>query len=155
MISLIPTQYKILIGVAVVCVLCGGSYLKGRDVGMQKYYAFKAEVEVANARVAEANRLKIEQAEQVTREVAQRYAAYAGDIERTYVSRLAGLRREASRCATLSPVAASTEGADAGTADSGLAADSYAAICTRLERDCAKTTLMVYGLQDYVTGVCK
>lgn len=149
-----PITQILSIACAALAILAGlFAYLYNNEV--KDHANFRAEVESANAAVAEANRVKIEQAEQNTVAVAEAYASNSARIERELNSRLAGLRREASHCATLSRVAASAQGVDAGTADSRSDSDSYAEVCNRLERDCAKTTLMVFGLQDYVRGVCK
>ncbi len=152
MISLIPLPYKLGIAAVAVAVLTAAAYFKGREAGLERYYEFKSEVEAANATVAAENERKMEEARANTGLVAEAYSRHSADIERTYVSRL---RQARSHCATVPLVAASASLPDAGVADERPPAESYEATCERLERDCAKTTLMVYGLQDYIIGVCK
>ena len=149
--------YLPIVAIAVLCVTHGVAYIKGRDVGIEKLHVYQLEVEKANATVAEQNAETLRLAEQRTREVAQAYVHYSNDIVREHNSRLAGLQQQASHCATMSRVAASTAGVDAPATDSGpveTAPDSNGliSVCTRLEADCAATTLQLVWLQKWAKG---
>jgi mannitol-specific phosphotransferase system IIBC component len=122
---------------------------------VNEYAEYRAEVTATNAKLAEENRAKIEQAKQDTSEVAANYVRSVDGLERTYASRLAGLRKQASNCATVSLVAESASLHDGTAADDGSRPGSFEAACERLERDCARTTLTHIYLQDWVRRVCK
>lgn len=122
---------------------------------VNEYAEFRAEVTATNAKLEEENRLKLEQAKQDTSEVAANYVRSVDGIERAYASRLAGLRKQASNCATVSLVAESARLPDGTAADARPDTGSLEAAGERLERDCARTTLTHIYLQDWVRRVCK
>lgn len=148
--------YFLLVAVGVICTSAGLGYAKGLTNGLDRLADFKAEVAAANATVATENRLKIEQAEQTTREVAELYVRYADGIARDYVSRLERVRRDAgNRCAAVPAVAESARVVDGLATDAGPDSPAYASVCQRLEADCADTTGKLIFLQDWVRRVCQ
>lgn len=148
--------YFILVAIGVICTSAGLGYAKGLTNGLDRLAGFKVEVAAANATVATENRLKVEQAEQNTRAVAELYVRYADGIARDYVSRLGRVRRDAgNHCSAVSTAAESTRVVDGSTADAGPDSPAYTSVCQRLEADCADTTGKLIFLQDWVRRVCK
>ena len=158
LIGFVPLPVKL----GVVAIAAVGAFAYGFSLGLgwnaddlAECEGFVKEMEAANVRVAEANRIKIEQAEQTTREVANAYVRNSDRIERDLVSRLAGLRREASNCATSALVAASTASPDEAPTKSGASAKSFEATCFEIERNAAGDALQMMWLQHWVQGTCK
>lgn len=149
---MIPMQYKAIIGVSVVAFACIIAYGYGRESGLEIYHDYKADVEAANAVLAEKNAERLRIAEENTLQVAERYAAHAGNIERNYISRLRNAKRN---CAGVPAATGASEGIDAAAKEPASGASSYEAICEQTERDAASDALKLIWLQDYVTRVCK
>lgn len=126
----------------------------------ERYTDFESAVAQAQQQVAADNQRTIDAAVANTEEVARIYSGLADNVRVDYQSRLAGLRREAGRCATATRVAESTAGidgrpADAGSAETASTADGYENVCQQLEADCAVTTFKFVWLRDWVKRVCK
>lgn len=156
---MIPTQYKAIIGVTVLVMVAGVAYIKGRESGLEDLYAYKTEVETANAIIAEQNAERIRLAETNTAHVAELYAAHNDSVRRNLVSRLRQAKRD---CAGMPAAPVATTESDGSTADhrpdpatDAPAETTYEAVCERLEKDCATTTLQTIWLQDWVARVCK
>ena len=146
---------------AVIAVLIGmllgavTAYYKGYSAGKAKVQGefddYKTRVIQAAEQARAVNEQRIREAEANTARVAELYAAWAADIDRVYVSRLRNAER---RCSGMPAASAAASGADERPADDRPSAASYEATCERLEADCARTTLMVVGLQDWIERVC-
>lgn len=152
-------------GLAVLCAVLAAlagvfGYLYNDEV--KDHAEFRANVAAAQKQVADENERRAEEDRENTAKVAGIYSARLAAVERDYVSRLDRMRQQASRDATARATDAATRLPDAeptdGRSDPATLAREVGEIRTefrRLERDCAKTTLMLYGLQDYVFEVCK
>lgn len=149
---MIPLQYKAIIGVTVLVMVAGVAFIKGRESGLEKYHAYKTEVETANAIIAEQNAERLRVAEANTAHVAEIYHSHGAGIARDYRSRLRQARRD---CAGVpaDPVAAAEP--DAAAKEPATGAASYEAICEQTERDAASDALQMIWLQDWVMRVCK
>jgi len=148
---MIPNTYKAVIGITLAAALAVGAYVKGREAGLERYYAFKAEVEVANEIIARENQQRVEEAQANTVRVAEIYADHAADIERSYVSRL---RHARSSCAAVSADPGPTERPDGAAEEPGVGAPTFEAICHEIERDAAADALKLIWLQEWVGRVC-
>lgn len=150
----------ILTGVVIALSISNAAFIYLWSSANERYTDFKSAVEQAQSQVAADNQRDIDAAVANTAEVARIYNGVADRVRADYQSRLAGLRREAGRCATATRVAESAAGtdgrpADAGSAETAPAAAGYAHACQRLEADCAVTTLRFVWLRDWVKRVCK
>jgi len=149
---MIPMQTKAIIGVTVIAMTAGISYVKGREHGLAKYHDYKATVETANAVLAEQNAERLRSAEANTAHVAELYSSHGAGIARDYLSRLRKAQRD---CAGVPATAGPTAEPDAAAEEPAAGAASYAAICDQTERDAASDALQMLWLQDWVTRVCK
>lgn len=126
-------------------VLLAGVYVKGRHDVQVKFNAYKAEVRArADAQKKETERIEVKNAK-VTKQVAEKFRKQIDVLRSHYADR----RVSKSGSGTVPEVAGTTQRTD-GDAANYVSAD---AAYDRLSEQCAETTLMLVGLQEWVTQV--
>jgi hypothetical protein len=151
----LPTQMLLIGGLALLLTVGFGAYFKGKEHGLEIHYAYKAEVEAANAVIAEKNAERVRSAEANTAHVAELYAAHSDAVRSALVSRLHKAQRDCAGVSAAAGPARESDGTAPDARPDTTADATYEAVCERLEKDCAATTLQTIWLQDWVVRVCK
>lgn len=161
---------KILGGATAVFAILAALFFKLYLGEVHDYERYRAQTEAGQQLANDAAEERDRNARENTATVAGIYGARLAAVEHSYNSRLARYERDervrqqaAANRATAQAVAASTRLPDGQSADGGPdPAGAAGEVCKevkvvfrRLEVDCAQTTTMLYGLQDYVLEVCK
>jgi hypothetical protein len=119
---------------------------------VKDHATYIAQVDAAQAEIADRNAARVREADEATRAVVEGWDRAVRDLGRDYVSRLRSARRD---CAGVPAATTSASGADEATADAGSGAATFETACLTLERDCAKTTGQLLWLQNYIERVCR
>lgn len=135
----------------------GFGFLKGVRDEADRHAEFRREVGVASERVQRENERLLGLAQRNAAEVKAGYSRALAELDRTYASRLARVRRDASAACAVPADAGATGGADATPSESGPGATNEAppqltefeTACFALERDAAADALQLIWLQEW------
>lgn len=116
---------------------------------------YRANVEAAQATIAAENARRVAEARKETADVANHYASVVGRLDGEYRSRLGGLRRQASNCATLPLVRESAALPDGAAEEPVSGSTAFETECFAVERRAAHDAGQLIFLQDWVKRVCK
>jgi hypothetical protein len=132
-------------------------YYNGKEVVSIEYREYRVAQESEMSRIRSENAQRLSEQVKKTDEISRSYDAKIKSISSSYNSRISRLQYDFRTCGSraLSSDASTTGLTDATASNFRSSTTEFEAVVSKLESDCAATTLQTLHLQKWITDVCQ